>query len=390
MKNLRHISAIILITIVFAGKIGGQDRGQDQVYQHRSKLSRIRQEIQDYRKRIKNEQRKEEQILENLEKLDREIDLIHALIAELKKEEQQKLKAIERISREISTKRDELSRLQEIYRKRMITFYKYGRLRDLELLLTTKSFNQTLVWFKYLKLVAANDRRNYLNILKKKQRIEAKKTELKKELIAKRKIIEEKTTESERLKSNISQRNRLLVKVQKNKKIYLQKIKQYKSSAKEIEKLIIAEEQKRLNLENRGITENTDFPRLKGRMIWPTRGYILNHFGRQRHPRWKTITENIGIDIRAEFGEDVRAVADGVVTAITWQRGRGNIVIINHLGGYFTVYTHLSQILVQIDQKIKLGQVIGNVGDTGSLHGPMLHFEIWKSNRVLNPEEWLG
>ena len=100
--------------------------------------------------------------------------------------------------------------------------------------------------------------------------------------------------------------------------------------------------------------------------------------------------ENIGIDIRAEFGEDVRAVADGVVTAITWQRGRGNIVIINHLGGYFTVYTHLSQILVQIDQKIKLGQVIGNVGDTGSLHGPMLHFEIWKSNRVLNPEEWLG
>jgi len=148
MKNLRHISAIILITIVFAGKIGGQDRGQDQVYQHRSKLSRIRQEIQDYRKRIKNEQRKEEQILENLEKLDREIDLTHALIAELKKEEQQKLKAIERISREISTKRDELSRLQEIYRKRMITFYKYGRLRDLELLLTTKSFNKTLFWFK--------------------------------------------------------------------------------------------------------------------------------------------------------------------------------------------------------------------------------------------------
>ena len=65
------------------------------------------------------------------------------------------------------------------------------------------------------------------------------------------------------------------------------------------------------------------------------------------------------------------------------------MVMINHMGGYFTVYTHLSQILVQIDQKVQMGQTIGNVGDTGSLHGPMLHFEIWKSNKVMNPEEWL-
>jgi murein DD-endopeptidase MepM/ murein hydrolase activator NlpD len=125
-------------------------------------------------------------------------------------------------------------------------------------------------------------------------------------------------------------------------------------------------------------------------MIWPTQGYVIAHFGRQKHPKWKTITENIGIDIKADFGEEVRAVASGVVTAITWQRGRGNIIIINHMGGYFTVYTHLSQILVQIDEKVQLGQVIGNVGDTGSLQGPILHFEIWKSNRVLDPEDWLS
>ena len=132
-----------------------------------------------------------------------------------------------------------------------------------------------------------------------------------------------------------------------------------------------------------------DFPKLKRNMIWPTAGYVISHFGRHKHPKWKTITENIGIDIKAEFGQDVRAVANGIVTAITWQRGRGNIVIINHLGGYFSVYTHLSQIIVQIDQKIQIGQVIGNVGDTGSLQGPMLHFEIWKGTTKQNPAYWI-
>jgi murein DD-endopeptidase MepM/ murein hydrolase activator NlpD len=263
-------------------------------------------------------------------------------------------------------------------------------MRDIELLLSAKSFNQTLTWFKYMKLLAENDRRNFRNILEKKNKIEAKKASLKNELIAKRRIIDEKESESEKLKVTSERRNHLLAEVQKNKQIYLDKLKQYQSSEKEIQRLIEEQERKRLTLVDKGFVEPSDFPTLKRRMIWPTDGQIITHFGRHKHPTWKTVTENIGIDIKAEFGKEVRSIANGVVTAITWQRGRGNIIIINHRGGYFSVYTHLSQILVQIDQKIELGQVIGNVGDTGSLQGPMLHFEIWKGNQVLNPEEWLS
>jgi septal ring factor EnvC (AmiA/AmiB activator) len=78
------------------------------------------------------------------------------------------------------------------------------------------------------------------------------------------------------------------------------------------------------------------------------------------------------------------------VTAITWVRGMGNVIIINHFGGYFSVYSHLSQIIVTIDEELTMGQVIGNVGDSGSLQGAMLHFQIWKNNEALNPEEWLS
>ncbi len=390
MKISRNRAAILLITIGFVSHVFAQDHERNKLTLHRGNLTQIRKEIEQYRKKIQTEQRKEEEILANLERLDREIDLLFSLITALKKEEQQKLSAVDQISQEIISKQGELERLREIYKKRMISFYKYGRLKDIELLLTAQSFNQTLVWLKYLKLLAENDQRNYSNILKKKLLIEDKKTELKSELIAKRRLIDEKTRESAKLKTIIEQRNQLLAVVQQNKQSYLEKLEQYKSSAEAVQKLIVAEEQKRLEMEDQGIVEVTDFPKLKGRMIWPTKGYVINHFGPQKHPKWKTITENIGIDIQAEFGDDVQAVANGVVTAITWQRGRGNIVIINHLGGYFSVYTHLSQILVQIDEQIKMGQVVGKVGETGSLHGPMLHFEIWKSNRVLNPEEWLS
>jgi murein hydrolase activator len=366
-----------------------QDLENKNVASQRDKLSRLRRDIDDYRKKIQNEKRKEEQILENLAKLDREIDLNYELVAELKKEERQKLKVVGRISDELRTKLSELERLQEIYKKRIVTFYKFGRIKDIELLLSSKSLNQTLAWFKYIKLLTQNDRRNFQNLLRKKEKIEAKNTSLKKELIAKHRIINEKEVEFEKLKVSSQQRSGLLTQVQKNKQTYLDKLKQYQASEKEIQRLISEQERKRITLETQGIIEQTDFPMLHGNMIWPTNGLIINHFGRHQHPKWKTVTENNGIDIQAEFGQEIQAVANGIVTVITWMRGRGNMVMINHLGGYFTVYTHLSQIRVQIDQKVQMGQIIGNVGDTGSLHGPMLHFEIWKSNKVLNPEKWL-
>ena len=218
MKIVRKIAAILLILIVLPACVAAQEYDPNKVHQQRNSLSRVRKEIEDYRNKIKNEKRKEKEILDNLEELDREIDLTHTLIAELKKEENQKKKAVDRISNEIHLKQAELERLRQIYKKRMVSFYKYGRVKDIELLLTTQSFNKTFLMLKYLKLIADNDRRNYFNILKKKRKVEDKKAELKNELISKRKIINEKVSESERLKTNSEQRNKLLTRIQQNKR----------------------------------------------------------------------------------------------------------------------------------------------------------------------------
>ena len=134
----------------------------------------------------------------------------------------------------------------------------------------------------------------------------------------------------------------------------------------------------------------TLFSELRGGMIWPTEGRIVTRFGKVKHPELKTITENIGIEIEAPEGSPVQVVASGKITKITWQRGRGNIVIVSHYGGYYTVYTHLEEILVDLLEDVEPGQVIGSVGESGSLKGPVLHFEVWKGTTKLNPENWLA
>jgi len=357
------------------------------IKKNRQDLERIRSEIELYKSKIKSESAKEKNVLDVLSGLDKEVDLTHALVDQLKQEDQKKSKAILNVQHVLMDKQDELERIGKIYKKRLVFFYKHGRIKDIELLLSAKSFNQVLLWIKYQSLLAANDRRNYQNILDKKHVVEDKKSKLKTEILSKRKIINEKTEEEENLKKRKVEREKYLVRVRQNKQLYLQKLTEYRISAKEIERLISTREERRIA---KGEFRDTNFPQLKGRMIWPAHGKIITKFGRYKHPQLKTITESIGIDIKADYGAEVNVVGSGVITAITWQRGRGNIVIVSHFGGYYTVYTHLSRIFVQIDDEVKIGQVIGEVGDSGSLKGPMLHFEIWQNNKVVNPEKWLS
>ena len=82
-----------------------------------------------------------------------------------------------------------------------------------------------------------------------------------------------------------------------------------------------------------------------GKLSWPVEGRIISKFGIIRNPDTGTVTENVGIDIQAASGTRVKSVLDGVVSTITYIRGHGNIVIIDHGGGFSTVYAHIEKIV---------------------------------------------
>ena len=101
-----------------------------------------------------------------------------------------------------------------------------------------------------------------------------------------------------------------------------------------------------------------------------------------------TLYENIGIDIETKYKEPVYAVLDGVVTSITYIMNYGNVIIIDHGAGYYTVYSNVENILVNENSYINTLSQIAEVGNNQSEKN-ILHFEVWSNQKKLNPETWL-
>ena len=128
---------------------------------------------------------------------------------------------------------------------------------------------------------------------------------------------------------------------------------------------------------------------MRGRLPWPTDGKIVAAYGAQVHPRFGTRTFRNGVDIEAAQGTDVGAVYAGHVIYTGWFKGYGNLIILDHGTEYFTLYAHVAEILVKEGDDVRQGQRIGSVGDTGSLTGPRLYFEVRYQGKPQDPEQWL-
>ena len=131
------------------------------------------------------------------------------------------------------------------------------------------------------------------------------------------------------------------------------------------------------------------FGSLKGRLPWPTEGRIVTGFGAQVHPRFGTRTFRNGVDIEAAVGREVAAVHAGHIVYTGWFKGYGNLIIVDHGNEYYTLYAHIAEIEAREGEDVRQGQRIGTVGDTGSLAGPRLYFEVRYQGRPLDPEQWL-
>jgi septal ring factor EnvC (AmiA/AmiB activator) len=136
--------------------------------------------------------------------------------------------------------------------------------------------------------------------------------------------------------------------------------------------------------------ETTGFGALRGKLPLPAPGRIEAGFGKVLEPRFSTVTLRRGIDIRAPPGTPVRAVAPGAVAWTGWLRGYGNVVILDHGDGYHSVVAHLGEVMRSQGAHVFEGEVLGTVGDTGSLQGPVLYFEIRRQGLAVDPAPWLG
>lgn len=123
----------------------------------------------------------------------------------------------------------------------------------------------------------------------------------------------------------------------------------------------------------------------QGLFQWPTprreiSGWTFHDPGNPRH---------IGLDIAARMWDPIVAVADGVVIFAEWGGGYGNLVIVDHGNGWRSYYAHLAEIVVEVGQEVRQGELLGGAGSTGNSTGPHLHFELRYQGRPVDPHLYL-
>lgn len=131
----------------------------------------------------------------------------------------------------------------------------------------------------------------------------------------------------------------------------------------------------------------TGFASLRGELPQPTPGSLAETFGEHLHPQFRTRTSQSGLLIAADQGAPVQAVADGRVVYADLYQSFGPMVILEHGGGYFTLYTHLESLAVARGQVLRQGEPLGSVGAT--IDGPRLGFEIRYLTQPQDPNRWL-
>lgn len=123
--------------------------------------------------------------------------------------------------------------------------------------------------------------------------------------------------------------------------------------------------------------------------IWPVKGWVTSEFGSRDNPFGSSVEFHKGLDIATRMGKEVVAPADGLVTEVNYQSDDGNIVRVDHGYGLSSSYSHLMKSAVKLGMRVKRGDLIGYVGDTGRSTGTHLHYAVYVNNVPVNPRKYL-
>jgi murein hydrolase activator len=386
--STRVLLLIVLIAFWLGGSSAAADRSADN-----PELQRIKREMREKKKELKRADRKERSILSELETIDRGIQTGSAQL----KDQQQRLRDSEAALREVEQNNAvlnrELTSLKQYYSQRLRALYKLSRGGYAVAILSPDGLGQTLKRIKYLGMIADRDRvimREYGDALTKLAARQAAIAQKKNELLSRQRVVAATKAELEAQKQKKAV---ILTSVRHEKGQYEQSLRELEEASASLWAMIKKGEQEKRAANaappaSRQWHDTADHDR--ARLPWPLEGQVLTRFGMQRHPQFGTMVYRRGIEIQAHEGESVRAVRDGQVAYADWYKGYGKLMILNHGDGFYTLYGNLSRLDLNKGDQVARGQVLGLAGETGSLKGSKLYFEIRRNGQAQDPLQWLA
>ncbi|NWH06535.1 peptidoglycan DD-metalloendopeptidase family protein [Desulfobacter latus] len=344
----------------------------------------IARQIREEDRKVKEFSRQEVQIIDRLNEIDMALNRARTTARNLRRNAVAIAQEIERTQARIANLNNAMKKTQDYAGKRLNALFRMHMLGRLEMAGPPSSLFNFVTTQNALKKVVTSD----FALLDKQARTMAALTGLEQDLNSQHKLKsdlqKQLADEIEIRKKETRKKENILKEIRRRKRLSLAAINALKISSQALNRTISA-----MPSPAGSSRIKTSFAEHKGRLQFPLKGKIISTFGTKRKGDYNAFTFQSGIDIKAERGTPVKTVFNGEVMFARWLKGYGNLMIINHGNNYYTLYAHVEELYKKKGERVNTGEIIATAGDTGSIKGPCLHFEVRHHGKPVDPLRWL-
>jgi septal ring factor EnvC (AmiA/AmiB activator) len=344
---------------------------------------KIQEKLSEEKKRLSEALERESSVLGEIDRVNLKLSKTEEELRQFRKSLRQTEAAIGTVSGELAKTKQSLEMQKKWMERKLRSMNRFGYGSDVLMqFLSVDDLSGLMRSWKYLEYLARYEhgiieayRVNITKLDEEQKKLEALKAEMK----TREKRVRTKENE---LAERKREKETILTSVRTEKKTRQNMISELREASRRLQD-IIAESSKKEDYAGKG------FGQLKGRLFWPAEGHIVVPYGAQKDAQFDTPVFRNGIHIETEPSADARAVFSGKVIFAEWFKGFGQLIIVNHGGGYHTLYGNLAEIFSKVGDIIRENSVIGKVGTSGTLNAPGIYFEIRYKGKPLDPSQWL-
>lgn len=355
----------------------------------RKEATSINREIEKKTAELLKFTRKETSIVNSLNDIDLILDKARKNASSLKTELADFEKEIEKATNTSKEFQKRIKTSEEYASKRLVALYKLSWLGKIYVLASAQTMYELFHRKKVLEQVLAYDENILQNLLNNKEKLQQLLIELNAKKQEKLSVETDLKKQIEIMSIERQNRSQLLDDIRKKRSLELAALESLKQAAEDLDHTVISLKSEPDLMESQKNISLKSFSSLKGLLNMPVKGKIVSFFGPKRNKKFNLINFQSGIEIKADRGEPIRAVYDGRILYAKWFKGYGNMIIIDHGNNYYSIYAHAQELFASQGDTVETGEVVATVGDSGSLIGPSLHFEIRHHGKPVDPLKWI-
>ncbi|MHC1696503.1 MAG: murein hydrolase activator EnvC [Geobacteraceae bacterium] len=373
----------------------------------KKQLQGIKKEIREKKRLITKTTQVESAVSGELAKIDQSLRSKEQSLSVLNRDMKSVENGLEKTLAEIDVVVQDVEARKKLIQNRLVSVYKAGEVGNIRFLFSSESLPRMQENLRYMKSLLENDRQQVAEYNEQIGKLKKLKAGLELDVRRKENLKQNIMVKKQEIEAEKESKASLLLKVREDKKAYIASLRELEANSRRLQSIVEkleAASRKRYTASTRKRavrpekkegtpfappTSSTGFGAQKGRLSLPTQGRIIGSFGRHKHPEFSSYTISNGISIAAPAGAEVRSIYAGTIVFSNYFKGYGNMVIVDHGDGFFSLYAHNSKVYKRVGANVGKNELLASVGDVDSPRGSMLYFEIRYQGKPVNPAPWV-